>query len=88
MRNYDKGFTLLELMMGVAILGITMAFATPSFTTLISNNRISGNANDFISALQLAKAEAAARINPTTICNRNAAGNACVVAGVLLYSSL
>ena len=81
MRNYDKGFTLLELMMAVGILGITMAFAAPSFTALISNNRISGNANDFISALQLAKAEAAARINPTTICKKNAAGNACVAAG-------
>lgn len=81
MRNYDKGFTLIELMAGVAILGITMAFAAPSFTNLISNSRISGDANDFINALQLAKAEAAARINPTTICKKNAAGNACVAAG-------
>ena len=81
MRNYDKGFTLIELMMGVAILGITMAFAAPSFTNLISNSRISGDANDFINALQLAKAEAAARINPTTICKKNTAGSACVAAG-------
>jgi type IV fimbrial biogenesis protein FimT len=79
--NHSKGFTLLELMVAIAILGLTMLFAAPSFIGLISNNRISGATNDYLSALQLAKAESAARINPVTICKRNVAGSACVAGG-------
>jgi type IV fimbrial biogenesis protein FimT len=75
------GFTIIELMIGIAILGITMTFAAPSFLTLISNNRIAGGASDFVSALQLAKAESAARVNPVTICKRNVAGTGCTGGG-------
>ena len=64
----SKGFTLLELIIVVAILGITMAIATPGLRTMIANNRISGAASDFVAALQFAKAEAVARINPVTLC--------------------
>ncbi len=48
---------------------------------MIKNNRISGSANDFVAALQLAKAEAASRINPVSLCKSNPAGNACVAGG-------
>ena len=81
MDKYSKGFTLLELMVAVGILGLTMLFAAPSFIDLVSNNRISGATNDYLSALQLAKAEAAARINPVTICKSNTDGSACVGGG-------
>ena len=77
----SKGFTLLELFIIVAILGITMAFAAPGLGTMIANNRISGNANDFVAALQLAKAEAASRVNPVSICKKNTTSNGCVTAG-------
>lgn len=78
---YNRGFTLLELMLALGILALTMMFAVPSFVTVIANNRISTGANDFLSALQLAKAESAARINPVTICKKNTAGTACITAG-------
>lgn len=81
MDKYSKGFTLLELMVAIAILGITMMFAAPSFISLISNNRISGAANDYLGALQLAKAESAARVNPVTICKKNTDSDACVGGG-------
>ncbi len=77
----NNGFTILELMIGLAIIGITMAVAVPNFITLIQNNRISSNIHDFVSALQLAKAESAARVNPVTICKKNNAGSACVAGG-------
>ena len=81
MVNNCRGFTLLELTVTVAILGITMMFAVPSFIAVISNNRISANTSDFVSALQFAKAESAARLNPVIICKRNIAGNGCVAGG-------
>ena len=81
MVKYSKGFTLVELFMALAILGVTMLFAVPSFVTIMSNNQISGNTSDFVSALQLAKSEAATRVNPVTICKSNATGSACVAGG-------
>jgi len=77
----NKGFTLLELIIVVAILGITLAVAAPGLGTMIANNRITGGSSDFVAALQLAKAEAAARVNPVTICKKNATSTGCVGAG-------
>jgi type IV fimbrial biogenesis protein FimT len=74
----SNGFTLFELIIIIGILGIASAVAAPSLVTMIANNRISASANDFVAALQLAKAETAARVNPVTICKKNAAGNECV----------
>ncbi len=81
MGNCGKGFTLLELIVALGILGLTMAFAVPSFDALISNNRISSGASDFVGSLQLAKAESAARTTPATICKKNIAGTGCLTAG-------
>jgi type IV fimbrial biogenesis protein FimT len=64
-------------MIGIAILGITMAFAIPGFITMIANEKISSAANDFVGSLQLARAESVARISPTTICTKNVAGTGC-----------
>jgi type IV fimbrial biogenesis protein FimT len=77
----SKGFTLLELMIIIVILGITMAIAAPGLSKMISNNRISGNASDFSAALQLAKAEAVARLNPVIVCKKNTASTGCVTDG-------
>ncbi len=76
-----KGFTLVELMVVLAMLAITMAFAVPNFIEMIANNRISSSTSDFIGALQLAKAESASRITPVTICKKNSASTACVAGG-------
>jgi len=77
----NKGFTILELMIIVVILGMTMAIAAPNLITMVANNRLSSAASDLATAMQLAKAEAAARVNPATLCKSNAAGTACVAGG-------
>ncbi len=81
MGNNGKGFTLVELIVALGILGLTMAVAVPNFVTLINDNRISSSASDFVGALQLAKAESAARTSPATICKSNIAGTGCVTTG-------
>jgi type IV fimbrial biogenesis protein FimT len=66
------GFTLLELFATMAIAGILLSIAVPSFRTLILNNRITTQTNDFISALNLARSEAIKRGAPVTLlCNNN-----------------
>jgi type IV fimbrial biogenesis protein FimT len=53
-----KGFTLVELMIVLAIAGITMAAAVPTFQGMIVRNRIASHTNDFLLALNVARSEA------------------------------
>ena len=56
-----KGFTLLELMVTVAVAAILATLAAPSFRQYILNQRIKSASYDLISALSLARSEAITR---------------------------
>lgn len=60
MRNY-KGFTLIELIVVLALVGIIAGLAVPSFAQLIANNRIASTSNSVIGVLNFARAEAIKR---------------------------
>lgn len=53
------GFTLIELMVTIALLGIFAAIAIPSFSTLINNNRTQAASNEVFGLLQYARSIAA-----------------------------
>ncbi|WP_018410588.1 GspH/FimT family pseudopilin [Methyloversatilis thermotolerans] len=61
-----RGFTLLELMITVAILTVIAAFAAPSFQSLITGNRLTSEANELLAALGQARSEAI-RLNRRTV---------------------
>lgn len=63
-----RGFTLLELMVVLAIAAILMAVAVPSFSLLIQKNRLATQTNAFIGDLQFARAEAIKQGQTVTIC--------------------
>ncbi|MFO1433639.1 MAG: GspH/FimT family pseudopilin [Candidatus Competibacteraceae bacterium] len=63
-----KGFTLIEMMITVAIAAILLTVAVPGFQAFIANNRLSTQANTFISSLQLARSEAIKRNLSVTVC--------------------
>jgi type IV fimbrial biogenesis protein FimT len=66
-QSKDLGFTLVELMVTLTVLGILLSLAAPSFTTLVANNRIATETNELIGALSLARAEAIRRAQPVTV---------------------
>lgn len=55
------GFTLVELMITLTIAGILLTVGVPSFQSMIRNNRTATNANNLVTALNLARSEAIKR---------------------------
>lgn len=57
----QRGFTLLELMVVVILVGITAAIAVPNFSQLIENSRRAAVTNDLMGMLSHARSEAVKR---------------------------
>lgn len=66
-RRGSSGFTLVELMVIVAILGIFAGIAVPSFADLIRRNRVQSASEELYGLLQYARTEAVARGRSITI---------------------
>ncbi len=63
-----KGFSLLELVITLAIAAIVVGVAAPSFSSMIQDNRLSSQSRDIISALNLARSEAIKRGTRVALC--------------------
>lgn len=59
--KFKSGFTLIELMVILAILGVLVAFGGTSFTDSIAKNRITTQVNEFVITLQIGRSEAVKR---------------------------
>ena len=68
MNRKHTGFTLIELMVVLAIAAILATLAVPSFRSTIQNNRVATQANELVSTLQLARGEAVKRGLWVTVC--------------------
>lgn len=66
-RSNHVGFTIIELMITVVVIGILAAIATPSFADLLERNRIKGAAEAIKSELQFARSEAIKRSCDTAV---------------------
>ena len=71
------GFTLIELMVTLAIAAILAVVAAPSLSTFLENGRAFRGANVIASAVRFARAEAVNLQSPVVICGRNDDGSNC-----------
>lgn len=63
-----RGFTLLEMMVTVAVAAILVTLAVPSFNEAMLGSKLNTQANNFVATVQLARSEAIKRNAPITLC--------------------
>lgn len=71
-----SGFSLIELMITLAVAAVFATLAAPSFQAMIMNNRLTSIANDLLADLATARNEASKRRGRVTLCKNDNAGAA------------
>lgn len=66
--HWNRGFTIIELLVTISILGILVAMAVPSYRTVIASNRLSVASYDYVLAVNEARVEAVRRNTSTQVC--------------------
>lgn len=67
-RGVARGFTLMELMIVLAVAGVILAIGAPNFREFRMNNSLTAAANDYLASLQLARTEAVKRQGIVSVC--------------------
>lgn len=75
-RNAQQGFTLVELMVTIAVAGIIAAIAAPSMVDFVRRGRVTAAGNEMIAALQAARTHAVTQRATVSVCP-TADGNTC-----------
>lgn len=79
-RGHGAGFTMIELMITVALASILLAVAVPSFNQMIVSGRLTAQTNEMVAALSLARSEAIKRNANVTLCRADNNSTNCVTA--------
>ncbi len=74
-RGLSRGFTLVELAITVTVLAVLMGLAAPLFNEVINSNRLTGNANELVAAVQIARSEAIRGNVRTSLCQSTDGAN-------------
>jgi type IV fimbrial biogenesis protein FimT len=72
-----QGFTIIEIMIALVIVGILLSIAAPSFSNLIKNNRMLSEVYALRATLNTARSEALSRRTEVTVCS-SSDGTSCI----------
>lgn len=70
-----QGFTLVELMITLIVMGVVIFIAVPNFADLIRSNRLTTSSNELVIAMQIARSEAVKRGENVEVCARASDGS-------------
>lgn len=75
--GHGAGFTMIELMITVALASILLAVAVPSFNQIIVSGRLTAQTNEMVAAVSLARSEAIKRNANVTLCRADNGSTTC-----------
>jgi type IV fimbrial biogenesis protein FimT len=76
----NRGFTLIEMMVTIAVAAILATIAVPSFRNASLSSQLRSSANDFVASTNFARSEAIKRGSAVTMCV-SADGASCAAGG-------
>lgn len=79
-RRAGHGFTLIELMITIAIMAVLLTVASPSFLNVVLGNRLNSSANNLVASATLARSEAIKRNKQMRMCV-SSNGTTCTAGG-------
>jgi len=78
--DFIEGFTLIEMIVVLTVLGILVGIAAPALSTFVHSNRLVSVTNDLVADFSLARNEAIKRSRVTGVC-KSSDGTSCTNAG-------
>lgn len=76
-----RGFTLVELLVTVAVAGVLLALAAPALRDFVTSRAVVSQASDLVATLRFARGEAMKRTNAVSVCRLDTANaQSCSVA--------
>lgn len=79
-RTHMAGFTLVELMVTLVVAAVVLGIAVPNFTGLVNSSRLTAQANELVTGVQLARSEAIRLNRQVRFCGSQDGTN-CLAAG-------
>ena len=71
MQKHESAFTLIELMIAIAVAAVVLTLGVPGFGRVIERNQLTAHINELVSTLNLARSEAIRRNSDVTVCHSN-----------------
>ncbi len=82
-----KGFTLVELMITLIVLGILLGLAIPSFINLYNRNKLTTSANKIVAMVNAARISAIKQNSTVSLCQDVSVATNCSSAATILAAS-